>query len=162
MIHFLCDLQAFCDVMVDKFSSINMKSTTTNSVLELKGELRLICCNRDTWELWTQFFDAHSSGDLVNPDTKEKYCAEKTCECPPLLREFFRSLQGLTELELKRCAVHALENTLERTLSYPEKFFEKAKAQAWHLLHPGLVRSLEDEDGCDEGVEQHCPYLQPF
>ena len=41
-------VQAFCDAMVDKFSSIDMKSTTTKSVLELKGELRLICCNRDT------------------------------------------------------------------------------------------------------------------
>ena len=85
-------LQAFCDAMFDKFSSIDMKSTTTKSVLELKGELRLICCNRDTWELWTQFFDAHSSNDLVNLDTEEKYSADKTGEATPLLREFFRSL----------------------------------------------------------------------
>ena len=39
--------------MVDKFSSIDMKSTSTKSVMELKGELRLICCNNDTWDLWT-------------------------------------------------------------------------------------------------------------
>ena len=113
--------------MVDKFSSIDMKSTTTKSVLELKGELRLICCNRDTWELWTQFFDAHSSGDLTNPDTEEKYSAEKTGECPPLLREFFRQLQGLTESELQRCAVHCLGNTVGRTLPYPKIFLKRPK-----------------------------------
>ena len=33
----------------------------------------MICCNNDTWELWIQFFDAQSSGDLVNSDTEEKY-----------------------------------------------------------------------------------------
>ena len=113
--------------MVDKFSSIDMKSTTTKSVLELKGELRLICCNRDTWELWTQFFDAHSSGDLVNPDTEEKYSSDKTGEAPPLLREFFRSLQGLTESELQRCAVHLLGNTVGRTIPYPKIFLKRPK-----------------------------------
>ena len=120
-------LQAFCDAMVDKFSSIDMKSTTTKSVLELKGELRLICCNADTWDLWTQFFDKHSSGDIVNPDTEEKYSAEKTGEAPPLLREFFRSLQGLTESELKRCAVHLLKKTVGRTLPYPKIFLKRPK-----------------------------------
>ena len=120
-------LQAFCDAMVDKFSSIDMKSTTTKSVLELKGELRLICCNTDTWELWMQFFDAHSSGDLVNPDTEEKYSGEKTGEAPPLLREFFRSLQGLTESELQRCAVHLLGNTVGRTIPYPKIFLKRPK-----------------------------------
>ena len=111
--------------MVDKVSSIDMKSTTTKSVLELKGELRLICCNRDTWELWTQFFDAHSSGNLVNPETEEKYNADKTGEAPPLLREFFRSLQGLTESELKRCVVYVLGNTVRRTISYPKIFLKR-------------------------------------
>ena len=113
--------------MVDKFSSIDMKSTTTKSVLELKGELRLICCNNSTWDLWTQFFDKHSSGDLINPETEEKYSAEKTGECPPLLREFFRPLQGLTETELQRCAVHCLGNTAGRTLPYPKIFLKRPK-----------------------------------
>ena len=120
-------MQAFCDAMVDKFSSIDMKSTSTKSVLELKGELRLICCNRETWDLWTQFFDAHSAGDLVNPDTEEKYNQEKSGEAPPLLREFFRPLQGLTESELQRCAVHALGNTVGRTIPYPKIFLKRPK-----------------------------------
>ena len=113
--------------MVDKFSSIDLKSTTTKFVLELKGEVRLICCNNSIWELWTQFFDRHSSRDLVNPDTKEKYNAEKTCECLPLLRELFRLLQGLTESELQRCAVHAHGNTVGRTLPYPKIFLKRPK-----------------------------------
>ena len=78
--------------MVDKFSSIDMRSTGTKSILELKGELRLIRCNNDTWDLWTQFFDLHSSGDLVNPDMEEKYNVVAGGECPPLNKEFFRML----------------------------------------------------------------------
>ena len=31
-----------CDETVDKFSFTDMKSTTTKSIIELKGELRLI------------------------------------------------------------------------------------------------------------------------
>lgn len=53
--------------MVDKFSSIDMKSTTTKSVLELKEELILICFAEETWEMWTTFFDAHNAGNIVNP-----------------------------------------------------------------------------------------------
>ena len=114
-------VQAFCQAMVDKFSSIDMKSTNTKSVLELKGELRLICCNIDTWDLWTQFFDAHSSGDLINPETGEKY-NEKGIDAPPVVREFFRCLQGLTESELQRCALHLLNRTPGRNLAYPKYF----------------------------------------
>ena len=122
-----CNAQEFCNAMVDKFSSIDMKSTTTKSVLELKGELRLICCSEGTWETWTTFFDSHSAGDLVNPETEEKYNAVKDAEAPPILREFFRPLQGLTETELHRCAVHLLGNTVGRTLPYPKIFLKRPK-----------------------------------
>ena len=113
--------------MVDKFSSIDMKSTTTKSVLELKGELRLICCAQDTWNMWTTFFDAHSAGDIVNPETEEKYFKEKDGAAPPITREFFRPLQGLTESELHRCAVHLLGNTEGRNLPYPKIFLKRPK-----------------------------------
>jgi hypothetical protein len=113
--------------MVDKFSSIDMKSTTTKSVLELKGELRLICCSQDTWDMWTTFFDAHSAGDIVNPETETKYASEKDGEAPPITREFFRPLQGLTESELHRCAVHLLGNTVGRKLPYPKIFLRRPK-----------------------------------
>ena len=113
--------------MVDKFSSIDMKSTTTKSVLELKGELRLICCTQATWDMWTTFFDAHSAGDIINPETEEKYNAVKDGEAPPILREFFRPLQGLTESELHRCAVHLLGTTLGRKLPYPKIFLKRPR-----------------------------------
>ena len=113
--------------MVDKFSSIDMKSTTTKSVLELKGELRLICCSKDTWDMWTAFFDAHSAGDIINPETEKKYSSEKDGEAPPILREFFRPLQGLTESELHRCAVHLLGITLGRKIPYPKIFLKRPR-----------------------------------
>ena len=107
-----------------------MKSTTTKSVLELKGELRLICCSQDTWDMWTTFFDAHSAGEIVNPDTEDKYNKVKDAEAPPILREFFRPLQGLTESELHRCAVHLLGNTVGRKLPYPKIFLKRPKHKA--------------------------------
>jgi hypothetical protein len=120
-------LQAFCDAMVDKFSSIDMKSTSTKTVLELKGELRLICSTADTWELWTQFFDVHTSGDLIDPNTEEKYNEVEGFEMPKILREFFRPLQGLTESELKRCAWHLLYRTEDPKLKYPKIFLQRPK-----------------------------------
>ena len=122
-------VQAFCQAMVDKFSSIDMKSTTTKSVLELEGELKLICCNIDTWDLWTQYFDAHSSGDLINPETGEKY-TDKNLDAPPVVREFFRCLQGLTESELQRCALPLLGRTRGRNLAYPKIFLKRSKNKA--------------------------------
>jgi hypothetical protein len=114
--------------MVDKFSSIDMKSTSTKTVLELKGELRLICCSIDTWDTWVKFFDAHSSATLVNPDTEQRYnIVDKDAQAPDLVREFFRHLQGLTESELKRCAVHCLGETGGRTLPYPKIYIKKPK-----------------------------------
>lgn len=116
--------------MVDKFSSIDMKSTAVKKVLELKGELRLICCDKETWTIWVQFFDAHTNGELINPDTEEKYSAGKDDDLPILLREFFRHLQGLTESELYRCAVHLLGRTAGRTLPYPKIYLKRPKNKA--------------------------------
>jgi hypothetical protein len=120
--HIFPTLQAFCDAMVDKFSSIDMKSTSTKTVLELKGELRLICSTADTWELWTQFSDVHTSGDLTDPNTEEKYNEVDQFEMPKILREFFRPLQGLTESELKRCAWHLLYRTEDPKLNTRRSF----------------------------------------
>ena len=52
---------------------------------------------------------------------------EKTSEAPPLLREFFRSFQGLTESELKRCAVYVIGNTVGRKLPYSKIFLKRPK-----------------------------------
>lgn len=81
--------------MKNKFFSIDMKYTTTKLVLELKGELRLICYAKQTWEVWTTFFDTHNEGDIVNPKPKEKISVEKDQEAPQILRQFFQLFQGL-------------------------------------------------------------------
>ena len=147
-------VQAFCQAMVDKFSSIDMKSTSTKSVLELKGELRLICCDNDTWELWTRVFDLHSSGDLVNPDTEEKFNAVEGGECPPINREFFRIPSrphgdGVAEV----CETyHGYDGWPHNTV--PENIFEAAKEQGGDVPHPGVDRSPEVEDSRNEGAQQ--------
>ena len=59
-----------------------MKSTTTKLVLELKEELRLICCTKiDIGDVDNIFLCTHA-GDMVNPETDEKYNAEKDREAP--------------------------------------------------------------------------------
>jgi hypothetical protein len=78
--------------------------------------------------MWVKFFDAHSSANLVNPNTEQRYnIVDKNAQVPPLVREFFRHLQGLTESELKRCAVHCLGETVGRTLPYPKIYVKKPK-----------------------------------
>jgi hypothetical protein len=63
------------------------------------------------WQKWKTVFERHESGDLIDPDTLEKYNkVPKFKPLKPLLREFFRSLQGLTESEIEKAATHMLHN----------------------------------------------------
>lgn len=69
--------------MIDKHSSINMKSATTKFVYDLKGELKFICYKNEPWEMWKTFFDTHIAGNIVNSKIEEK-----RREIPPILKEF--------------------------------------------------------------------------
>ena len=104
-----------------------MKTSATKTVMELKGELKLITSSDSTWEMWCRVFDSHNVGNIVNPETEVTYKSDPKVKIPPILREFFRPLQGLTELELYRAAQHILLETPRRTLPYPKIFLKRPK-----------------------------------
>ena len=104
-----------------------MKTSATKTVVELKGELKLITSTDTTWDMWCRVFDCHNIGDIVNPETEVTYRSDPKLKVPPILREFFRPLQGLTELELYRAAQHILLETPRRTLPYPKIFLKRPK-----------------------------------
>ena len=74
-----------------------------------------------------RLFDAHNNGDLVNPDTENTYKTDSKVKVPPILREFFRPLQGLMDSELYRAAEHILLETPRGTLPYPKIFLKRPK-----------------------------------
>ena len=104
-----------------------MKTSATKTVMELKGELKLITSADSTWEMWCRVFDSHNVGNIVNLETEVTYKSDPKVKVPPILREFFRPLQGLTELELYRAAQHILLETPRRTLPYPKIFLKRPK-----------------------------------
>ncbi len=120
-------LQTFSAAIVTKFSSIDMKASAKKTVQDLKGELKLITASEETWKIWVRLFDAHNQGELVNPDTENTYAEDSKAKVPPLLREFFRFLQGLQESELYRVAQHVLCETPRRSLPYPKIFLKRPK-----------------------------------
>lgn len=113
-----------------------MKTSATKTVMELKGELKLITSTDRTWNMWCRVFDSHNNGDIVNPETENTYKSDPKVKVPPILREFFRPLQGLTELELYRAAEHILLETPGRTLPYPKIFLKRPrhmKPSTYHI-----------------------------
>lgn len=113
-----------------------MKTSATKTVTELKGEMKLITSSDTTWDMWCRVFDCHNIGDIVNPDTEMAYKSEPKSKVPPILREFFRPLQGLAELELYRAAQHILLETPRRTLPYPKIFLKRPrhmKPSTYHI-----------------------------
>ena len=104
-----------------------MKTGGKKPVEELKGELKLITASEETWAIWTRVFDAHNIGDIVNPNSENMYKMDPKSEVPPILREFFRPLQGLMDSELYRAAAHILCETPRRSLPYPKIFLKRPK-----------------------------------
>jgi hypothetical protein len=74
------------------------------TVQELKGELKLITASERTWAIWMRLFHAHSNEEVVNLETEKKYNEDLKIKVPPILREFFRPLQGLLDAELYKAA----------------------------------------------------------
>lgn len=98
--------------------------------MELKGELKLITFIDPTWAMWCWIFDFHNNNDIVNLEAK----------VPPILREFFKPLQGFTKLELYQATQHILLETPKRTLPYLKIFLKRPKhIEALSLPHQRVV-----------------------
>ena len=113
-----------------KFSSIDNASLRQKKYNELRGEIYLITSSEDVWKKWMLVFKKHENGDLIDPDTALKFNANKNFKCmKPLVRDFFRTLQGLMESEMEKAASHILhsEPTTKRCWFHPKIVFTKPK-----------------------------------
>ena len=62
-------------------------------------------------------FEKHETGELMDPDTRMFFNAtSRFKQMKPFVREFFRTLQGLSETEMGKAAAHILhfEPTVKR------------------------------------------------
>ena len=104
-------VQDFKYQMINKFSSINNACHKHKKYNELRGEIYLITASDSVWGKWRSVFEKYETGDLIDPDTGMLF-NQTACfkQMKPLVREFFRALQGLSETEMgktvKRCWVH--------------------------------------------------------
>jgi hypothetical protein len=123
-------VQDFKYQMINKFSSIDNASHKQKKYKELRGEIYLITSSDSVWTKWKTIFELHESGGLVDPDTQKIYKEGKGYTAmKPLVREFFRSLQGLSENDIEKAATHILhkEPTAKRVWPHPKIVFTKPK-----------------------------------
>ena len=115
--------------MINKFS-IDNASHMQKEYNDLRGEIYLITSPDTVWNKWKAVFKAHEEGELIDPDTGELF-NKSPCYKPlkPLMRGFFKTLQGLTETEMGKAATHILHNmpTAKRSWVHPKIVFMKPK-----------------------------------
>jgi len=132
-------IQDFETAMVKRFTSINTK--TSDKPLkgsDLTNELDIITAPEEIYQLWSRFIIAHGMGELIDPDTclpfnKGFDWATKSKNFL-LNREFFKSMGGLENEDLKKLAVHLLNETPGRELEYPKVSVKRPKINFWECM----------------------------
>lgn len=123
-------MQDFKYQMINKFNSIDNASKKAKSYNDMRGEIYLITSADSVWAKWETVFERHERGELIDPDTGDFYCKNpKFTRLKPLVREFFRVLQGLSESEMEKAATHILHegSTAKRCWMHPKIVFQKPK-----------------------------------
>ena len=122
--------QDFKYQMINKFSSIDNACHRQKKLVDLSGEIYLITSSDGVWTKWKDVFEKHEAGDLVDPETGTSFNKSSNFkQMKPLVREFFRTLQGLNETEMERAAVYILHSTptLKRSWTHPKIVFTKPR-----------------------------------
>jgi hypothetical protein len=62
-------LQTFNTLSVNRFQSINPDKDggLVKEIADLKNEVKIITSPDETFELWKEFLEKHSTGGLINP-----------------------------------------------------------------------------------------------
>jgi hypothetical protein len=68
-------LQTFNTLSVNRFQSINPDKDggLVKEIADLKNEVKIITSPDETFELWKEFLEKHSTGGLINPDTGDRF-----------------------------------------------------------------------------------------
>jgi hypothetical protein len=87
-------------LIVSRFQSINPDKDggSIRGIADLKNEVKIITCPDETFELWKEFLEKHSTGGLINPDTGDRFNQVKNFKVTKnftLARKFFKHLGHL-------------------------------------------------------------------
>ena len=91
--------------------------------LKLVNELKIITALENVYNLWSEVISAAAHGELINPDTLEKFNQKENWkqESCLLSRKYFKWLGNLTLHDLERLANHLLNQSGEKhKFPYPK------------------------------------------
>jgi hypothetical protein len=94
-----------------------------HGISDLKNEVKIITSPDETFELWKEFLEKHSTGSLINPDTLARFNQAKNFKVTKnftLAREFFKHLGHFTNEDLKVFVQHLLGKSPDWKYSYPK------------------------------------------
>jgi hypothetical protein len=135
-----CVLQTFNKLIISRFQSINpdKDSGSVRGIFDLKNEVKIITSPNETFELWKEFLEKHSTGGLINPDTRVWFKVTKNFT---LAQEFFKHLRHFTDEDLKVFVQHLLGKTIGRSFSYPKVTVHKTSKV--HTSHYSTAEWVE-------------------
>jgi hypothetical protein len=112
-------------LIVSRFQSINPDKDggLVRGIADLKNEVKIITFPDDTFELWKEFLEKHSTGSLINPNIGVRFNQAKNFKVAKnftLAREFFKHLGHFIDDDLKVFMQHLLGKTPGRSYSYPK------------------------------------------
>jgi hypothetical protein len=113
-------------------------------ISDFKNEVKIITSPDETFELWKEFLEKHSTGGLINPDTLVRFNQAKNFKVTnnfTLAHEFFKHLGHFTDEDLKIFMQHLLGKTLDRTCPYPKVIMHKISKL--HRTHYSVAEWVE-------------------
>jgi hypothetical protein len=115
-----------------------------HGISNLKNEVKIITSLDETFELWKEFLEKHSTSGLINPDTLARFNQAKNFKVTKnftLACEFFKHLSHFTDEDLKVFVQHLLGKTPDQTCLYPKVTVHKASKL--HQMHYSTAEWVE-------------------
>jgi hypothetical protein len=127
-------------LIVSRFQSINPDKDggSIRGIADLKNEVKIITSPDETFKLWKEFLEKHSTGDLINSDTGDRFNQAKNFT---LAQEFFKHLGHFTDEDLKVFVQHLQRKTPGRSYSYPKVTVHKTLKV--HISHYSAAEWVE-------------------
>ena len=106
-------MQTFNTLIVSRFQSINLDKDggSIRGIVDLKNGFKIITSPNETFKLWKEFLEKHSTGGLIKPDTGDWFNQAKNFKVTKnftLAREFFKHLGHFTDDDLNVFVQHLL------------------------------------------------------
>ena len=145
---------------MSRFRSINSDkdSSSVKGIADLKSEVKIITSPDETFELWKEFLELHSTSGLINLDIGVWFNQVKNFT---LAREFFKHLGHFTSKDLKVFVQDLLRKTPGWSYSYPKVTVHKTlkvhishySAAEWVDCRKKKMIVLQEFDALDGTLE---------